>query len=316
MAAQPLCFVLMPFGRKPDGTGRTVDFDAVYGDLIAPAIRDAELIPLRADEEQVGGVIHKPMFERLILCEYAVADLTTANANVFYELGIRHAVRDWATMLVFAEGRGQLPFDVAPLRAMPYRLSADGKPVDAEAASAALAKKLRHARDAHSDSPIFQMVENYPDVQHTKTDSFREQVSYASGIKQRLAEARVIGTVAAVKAVEQDLGSIADVEAGVVVDLFLSYRGVKGWKEMVDLVDRMSPPLAATVMVREQLGLALNRNGAGERAERVLRDLIDTRGPSSETLGILGRVYKDRWDAAQKEGRAILAQGLIVSFNN
>ncbi len=80
---------------------------------------------------------------------------------------------------------------------------------------------------------------------------------------------------------------------------------------MVDLVDRMSPPLAATVMVREQLGLALNRDGAGERAERVLRDLIDTRGPSSETLGILGRVYKDRWDAAQKEGRSILAQGLI-----
>ena len=39
-----------------------------------------------------GGIIHKPMFERLILCDYAVADLTTANANVFYELGIRHAV--------------------------------------------------------------------------------------------------------------------------------------------------------------------------------------------------------------------------------
>ncbi len=127
MATQPLCFVLMPFGRKPDGTGRVVDFDAVYADLVAPAIGDAELTPLRADEAQVGGVIHKPMFERLILCEYAVADLTTANANVFYQLGIRHAVRDWATMLVFAEGRGQLPFDVAPLRAMPYRRrQADG----------------------------------------------------------------------------------------------------------------------------------------------------------------------------------------------
>ncbi len=87
---RPLCFVLMPFGSKPDGTGQMVDFDAVYRDLIAPAIGDAGMEPLRADEEMAGGIIHKPMYERLILCEYAVADLTTANANVFYELGLRY----------------------------------------------------------------------------------------------------------------------------------------------------------------------------------------------------------------------------------
>jgi hypothetical protein len=31
----------MPFGTKPDGTGASVDFDAVYRDLIAPAIEEA-----------------------------------------------------------------------------------------------------------------------------------------------------------------------------------------------------------------------------------------------------------------------------------
>lgn len=41
-----------------------------------PALEAAGLEPLRADEEQVGGIIHKPMFELFILCEYAVADLT------------------------------------------------------------------------------------------------------------------------------------------------------------------------------------------------------------------------------------------------
>jgi hypothetical protein len=40
-----------------------------------------------------GGMIHKPMCERLILCEYALTDLTTTNANVFYELGLRHAAQ-------------------------------------------------------------------------------------------------------------------------------------------------------------------------------------------------------------------------------
>src|SRR6266852_795053 len=99
----PLCFVLMPFGRKSDNSGRSVDFDIVYKNVIAPAIQDAELEPLRADEEIAGGIIHKPMFERLILCEYAVADLTTANANVFYELGVRHAIRPWSTVLIHAK---------------------------------------------------------------------------------------------------------------------------------------------------------------------------------------------------------------------
>ena len=64
----------------------------------------AGLEPIRADEELLGGIVHKPMFERLILCDYAVADLTTANANVFYELGIRHALRPYSTVLLFAQG--------------------------------------------------------------------------------------------------------------------------------------------------------------------------------------------------------------------
>src|SRR5918994_329584 len=123
MNTPPLCFVLMPFGKKPSNAGFMIDFDAIYQGLIAPAINESGLELLRADEEMTGGIIHKPMFERLILCEYAVADLTTANPNVFYELGVRHAVRPWSTVLLFAKDSGQLPFDVAPLRAMAYQLT-------------------------------------------------------------------------------------------------------------------------------------------------------------------------------------------------
>src|SRR6266576_7349223 len=80
---------------------------------------------------------------------------------------------------------------------------------------------------------------------------------------------------------------------------------------MVALVQKMSAPLAATVMVQEQLALALNRAGRGEGAERILLDLIERRGPSSETCGILGRIYKDRWEAAMKSGDTLLARGLL-----
>ncbi|HZI17759.1 MAG TPA: TRAFs-binding domain-containing protein [Pyrinomonadaceae bacterium] len=312
---KPLCFVLMPFGRKADAAGAVVAFDDVYKNLIAPAIADAGMEPLRADEEMTGGVIHKPMFERLILCEYAVADLTTANANVFYELGLRHAVRPWSTVLLFSKGGSQLPFDVAPLRAMPYQLGPDGAPADVDVTKRALAERLTEARRLASDrpaadSPIYQLVEDYPNVSHEKTDVFREQVRYSAQKKEQLGAARRQG-LDAVRAMEATLGPVSEQESGVVIDLFLSYRAVKGWQEMVDLVVKMPRPLASTVMVQEQLALALNRLGRRDEAERVLNELLESRGPSSETYGILGRVYKDRWEEALKGGERIAARGLL-----
>ncbi len=313
--AKPLCFVLMPFGKKPDAAGTVVDFDAVYKDLIAPAIATAGMEPLRADEEMTGGIIHKPMFERLILCEYAVADLTTANANVFYELGLRHAVRPSSTILIFSKGGSQLPFDVAPLRAMPYQLGSDGAPTDVETSKGALAQRLEEARrmaldKPAPDSPIYQLVEDYPNIAHEKTDVFRDQVRYSAEKKEKLAVARDQG-IEAVRAMEKELEPISDSESGVVVDLFLSYRAVKGWPEMIELVKKMPLALAATVMIQEQLALALNRLGRRDEAERILTELLDNRGPSSETYGILGRVYKDRWEETLKRNERIAARGLL-----
>lgn len=309
--AGPLCFVLMPFGQKPDVGGNLVDFDAVYHQLIVPSITAAGLTPLRADEEMTGGIIHKPMFERLMLCEYAVADLTTANANVFYELGVRHAFRPWSTVLLFAEG-GRLPFDVAPLRALPYRLDGAGKPAEPEIAQSALTTRLQSARAGDKDSPVFELVDwvPTPNIAHTKTDTFREQADYSASVKIRLALARKAG-VESLREIQRSIEPIQDSEAGIVLDLFLSYRGVKAWDDMIALVDKMSPPLRESVMVQEQWGLALNRAGRGDEAERVLAALIVRRGPSSETYGILGRVYKDRWEAATLRGEGILARGLL-----
>lgn len=307
---RPLCFVLMPFGLKPSGSGGTIDFDAVYREIIAPAVEAAGLDALRADEEQSGGIIHKPMYERLILCDFAIADLTTANANVFYELGLRHAVRRHSTLLMFAEG-GRLPFDVHGLRALPYRLTPDGRPADAAGAIASLTRLLDAAtREADTDSPLYQLVQDYPNIQREKTDVFRQLVDYSAAAKKRLAAARKQG-VEAVRAEHAALGRLDSVDFGVLVDLLLSYRAVKAWTDMIDLVARLPRPLRDTVMVQEQLGLALNRAGRGDEAEDVLKAVIAARGPSSETYGILGRVFKDRWEAALTAGDTFTASGLL-----
>jgi tetratricopeptide (TPR) repeat protein len=302
----PLCFVLMPFGIKTDVMGRPTNFDAVYRQIIAPAIQQAGLDPVRADEERIGGTIHKPMFERLMMCPYAVADITGANPNVYYELGIRHAMRPRATVVLFSHGT-VLPFDVAMLRGIPYRTDEKGAPVDAATHAEAIAKILRAARDSpHDDSPMFQLIENMPrvEVDHSKTDLFRESAAYSEHYKARLDAARKDGAEA-VKAVAADpaLGNLLEVEVGVIIDLYLSLRAVKAHAAMIELYKRMPAPLQRSKMMREQLGFALNREGRHEEAEKVLKEVVAEFGPSSETNGLLGRVYKDRWEQAKKDKR-------------
>lgn len=310
-----LCLVLMPFGKKSGLSGTLVDFDAIYRDLIAPAIADAGFEPVRGDEGMAGGLIHKSMFERLIFSKFVVADLTTADANVFYELGVRHAVRPWSTVLIFSKGGCQLPFDVAPLRALPYTLTPEGAPADPGAARGALSKRLAEARKAARqesgyDSPVYQLVENYPAIDHEEVATYRERVQYSSVQKRRLAAARKEGAEA-LRAAQQEMGDLGTVEFGVLLDLFLSYRSVKAWGDMISLVDRVPVELAATTMIQEQLALALNRAGRGEEAAKVLLDLIERRGPGGETYAILGRVYKDRWEASLKAGQWLQARGSL-----
>lgn len=333
----PLCFVLMPFGSKPDPTrGTPLDFDRIYGEAIEPAIRDAGLRPIRADREVVGGVIHKPMFERLLLCDFAVADLTTANANVFYELGVRHATRPRTTLPIFAQHHPIL-FDVNLLRALPYEAGEQNQFTAEHAAQlrGALAQRLRElkaltTREGAVDSPLFQLLQGYEagDLKRLKTDVFRERVEYAEQMKERLAEARNQPErkegIAALQRVEAELGDFGDVDMGVLIDLFLSYRAVGGHEHMARLYDAFPEPEKRTVLLREQLAFALNRlakkeakdakqtkdaklaRRAQERRQRaidVLKALEEERGPSAESSGLLGRIYKDLWEEALEAKR-------------
>lgn len=313
----PLCFVLMPFGRKMDAAGRVTNFDSVYDKIIAPAVSQAGLEPIRADEEKIGGTIHKPMFERLMLCHYAVADITGANPNVFYELGIRHAMRPRSTVIVFSEGT-VLPFDIALVRGIAYKTDGAGEPVESDATLAAIANQLKSARgNPYDDSPIFQLVEGVPrwDIDHSKTDIFRKSVDYSKKYKDRLRAAVREGAEAVQKvAGDPALANLLEVESGVVVDLFLSLRDVKAHKAMIELYSRMPLPLQRAKMMREQLGFALNREGRFEEAEKVLTEVIAEFGASSDTNGLLGRIYKDRWDLAKKqdlpEARSLLKNAI------
>ena len=80
---------------------------------------------------------------------------------------------------------------------------------------------------------------------------------------------------------------------------------------MVDLYQRLPVELQRSVMLREQLGFAYNRLGQHDQALRVLEALREEQGPSSETCGLIGRVYKDLWQRALRDGSKVRARGYL-----
>src|ERR1700682_1061931 len=99
-------FVAMPFGVKEG-----IDFNRVYNDLIKSSLEAAGFEVFRADEEQRAGNIRIDMFQELLLADLVVVDLSIDNPNVWYELGVRHALRARGVIPIACR-QGPMPFDV------------------------------------------------------------------------------------------------------------------------------------------------------------------------------------------------------------
>ena len=323
-----LCFVLMPFGVKTDGNKKEIDFNKVYDSFIKKAIELAGLAPIRADEEKGGGLIHKPMYERLLYCEFAVADLSFANANVFYELGIRHAVKPFTTVSIF-EANTKLPFDVAPLRALPYNFEA-GEILDCAQKIKDLSDIIRinlDAQQAQADSPICEMIPAYifPELNtlQAKADSFKEIINETNNTKQQIqtlvkqwkqwdknsikdgisneekasGENEKIKLAEQLKEIERAAGKGLKYNYDLVYALMSAYKATNAFNE----VARMIQPLVkrerkGDIYLHQQLALALNKIKQREEAEQILNDIIIKYGADPETNGLLGAVYKGLMD--------------------
>lgn len=111
-SSQQRCFIVMGFGVKTDyATGRKLDLDKSYRLLIKPTVEEKGFLCIRADEIRHSGAIDVPMYQELLTADIVVADLSTANPNAFYELGIRHALRP-RTTIVISENKLPYPFDL------------------------------------------------------------------------------------------------------------------------------------------------------------------------------------------------------------
>ncbi|MGP0103170.1 MAG: hypothetical protein ACLPUT_16310 [Solirubrobacteraceae bacterium] len=122
------CFVIGPIGSRhaPIGTVERDTYEQallVLGEVIEPACQAVGLNPVRSDGLTQAGEINEQVFRRLRDDDVVIADLTGANANVMYELGLRHT-RGKLTVQIGEYGR--LPFDINTIRTIQFSSSAHG----------------------------------------------------------------------------------------------------------------------------------------------------------------------------------------------
>ena len=110
----------MGYGLKTDySTNRTLDLDKTYKNIIKPAVEQSGLRCIRGDEILDSGIIDKSMYAILMQAELVIADISTYNPNALYELGVRHAVRPFSTIII-KESSCNLPFDISHNRIFIY----------------------------------------------------------------------------------------------------------------------------------------------------------------------------------------------------
>jgi tetratricopeptide (TPR) repeat protein len=112
-------FIIRPFDRKKDLKGNEIDFDEVARVLIDPALTAVGAEGRETLDIVKSGNIRIDMFRRLLTADLVVADLSIHNANIFYELGIRHALRDHGTFMLRCDA-DKFPFDLQTDRYFTY----------------------------------------------------------------------------------------------------------------------------------------------------------------------------------------------------
>lgn len=122
------CFVIGPIGDRlaptgDDGRRRYEEAEELWEYVIQPACAVNALSPIRADKISHPGEIPEQIFELLRDADVVIADLTGGNANVMYELGLRHT-RDKITIQIGENER--LPFDINTIRTFRFRRTSVG----------------------------------------------------------------------------------------------------------------------------------------------------------------------------------------------
>ncbi|HEY7304333.1 MAG TPA: tetratricopeptide repeat protein [Bryobacteraceae bacterium] len=341
-------FVVMPFGAvNIPGTRRRgssqIDFNAVYTELLKPALEGAGCETFRADSEISAGDIRTDMFFELVTADVVIADLSVPNLNVFYELGVRDAACARGVLIVHGGWAASRPFDVAPDRSFKYdgRLFSIREPRSAAKPDrnenvakevVRLSKVFREALGADSQtmgSPVYSHLPGLKPVNWERIDTSKARYFGAlnEDWQERVRTAEANQHPGHILTLAQD----APTRAHRIKILMLAARALIGLcrftaaREVLTEVIHLSPDEPEAHL---QLAVVLANLGETTQAEHELRRILqqhehnpnadDLIGQAGAVLGYVHRVlwylqWKDEPDPARRKEKAKESWRLLLS---
>jgi hypothetical protein len=284
-------FIVRPFGTKEG-----IDFERVESELISPALDRLEITGRTTGEIAEQGNIRVDMFQRLATADLVIADISIHNANVFYELGLRHALRERMTFLLRSRGVAEVPFDLKTDRYLAYEAD------DPAATLEALVRGLRATVDSgKADSPVFQLlpalVSQDPEALLVVPEGFQEAVERARDGKRR-GDLALLGDEVSTLGFEWE-------RAGLRLVGWAQFRlgdwhaARRSWRRVLD--DCPGDPEASLALgtVDHRLG---DLDGSDRALSRALAIPALGRDRRAEAAALQGRNAKTRW-LAEWRGR-------------
>ena len=289
---QKTCFVVMGFGKKTDyQSGRVLDLDKSYQYIIKPAAEEAGLQCKRADEIVHAGLIDVPMYEQLLMADVVIADISTSNANAFYELGVRHALRPYTTITI-AEDKMTFPFDVTHLAIRKYSHLGEGIDFGEVVRMKGLLKDAIQSilKSPAKDSPIYTF---FADLEPP--------------MRKKIEQAVARSAPAAVSSARPQGGDAANPTMSVLMDQAKSAIEKSDFvaaRTLLGIVRTMAP---RDPYVAQQFALATYKCKlpdplqALRDASAIIADLNPGVSTDTETLGLWGAIHKRVWDQTKNK---------------
>jgi len=273
-----LAFILRPFGVKGG-----VDFERVERELLLPALVSLQISSRTSSPIIHLGNIREDLFESLLMSDLVLADISFPSADLFYELGLAHALRDRRTFLLGA-AKSNAPFDLRTDRYLMY--DADNPSRSIEDLVSALRATIQSDL---VDSPVYLLLPGLHRPRVTAVPQSFVSETDAAGKARDLGHLRLLS---------QEARSFHWAAEGLkkVGDAQFYARDMSGASDTFEYVLSIEP---RNTDVNLRLGTVYQRLKQPRKSDLAIKRALDTLEPGSkewaEAFALLGRNAKAGW---------------------
>lgn len=316
------CFVITGYGVKKDYiNNRDIDLDKTFKHIVKPVFEEMGYECKRSCDYP-PGMIDTIMYKGIYNADFVIADISTLNPNALYELGVRHALKPYTTLVICEDGifvNNKLPFDLSHLTAMAYHH--DGKSLDIDEVER-FRKVLKDAVTgmvaAHNvDSPVFTHIQGLQVLIQGASNTATENIANSLNVN-RGAVGAVPGDANEIvqQALDLDEGAQADSSptfSDMIDDAVAAIKN-KQFDAAIPMFQKLLEVKPGDAFFVQQLCLATYKSAkpdavtANQNAYKILEQLNPESSTDTETLGMAGSIHKSLF--ALTNDKAMLEKSL------